>query len=131
MFQLDDSKSLHKKWWFHHFHPLKKWLFRVPGRAIQNNQSVAFIQHHFFLLYFPGFAHPAVNAKATFSGVLSFPSDFGKKNLFFWPLQKFFTAQNNFASISPKMTQQRISDSERPRNRSKLTQVLVERRHLW
>ena len=23
MFQLDDSKSLHKKWWFHHFHPLK------------------------------------------------------------------------------------------------------------
>ena len=31
LFQLDDSKSLHKKWLFHHFHPLKNGLFRVPG----------------------------------------------------------------------------------------------------
>ena len=23
LFQLDDSKSLHKKWLFHHFHPFK------------------------------------------------------------------------------------------------------------
>ena len=30
LFQLDDSQSLHKKWLFHHFHPLKNWLFRVP-----------------------------------------------------------------------------------------------------
>ena len=31
LFQVDDSKSLHKKWLFHHFHPFKTALFRVPG----------------------------------------------------------------------------------------------------
>ena len=30
LFQLDDSKSLHKKWLFHQT-SIKKWLFRVPG----------------------------------------------------------------------------------------------------
>ena len=29
LFQLDDSKSLHRKWWFHQT-SVKKWLFRVP-----------------------------------------------------------------------------------------------------
>jgi len=30
LFQLDDSKSLHKKWLFHQT-SVKIWLFRVPG----------------------------------------------------------------------------------------------------
>ena len=39
LFQLDDSKSLHKKWLFHQT-SIKKWLFRVPGRStIQSHGS--------------------------------------------------------------------------------------------
>ena len=30
MFQLDDSKSFYRKWWFHQT-TIYKWLFRVPG----------------------------------------------------------------------------------------------------
>ena len=32
LFQLDDSKSLHRKWLFHQT-SIKKWLFGVPGRS--------------------------------------------------------------------------------------------------
>ena len=34
LFQLDDSKSLHKKWLFHQT-SIKKWLFRLPGLTFQ------------------------------------------------------------------------------------------------
>ena len=33
LFQLDDSKSLHKKWLFHQT-SIKKWLFRVLGETV-------------------------------------------------------------------------------------------------
>ena len=32
LFQLDDSKSLHRKWLFHQT-SIYKWLFGVPGRV--------------------------------------------------------------------------------------------------
>ena len=37
LFQLDDSKSLHKKWLFHQT-SIKKWLLRVPGKRFQTNR---------------------------------------------------------------------------------------------
>ena len=36
LFQLDDSKSLHKKWLFHQT-SIKKWLFRVPGLYVEHD----------------------------------------------------------------------------------------------
>ena len=36
LFQLDDSKSLHKKWLFHQT-SIKVWLFRVPGIGIPSS----------------------------------------------------------------------------------------------
>ena len=38
LFQLDDSKSLHKKWLYHQT-SIKKWLFRVPGIYIYTPAS--------------------------------------------------------------------------------------------
>ena len=39
LFQLDDSKSLHKKWLFHQT-SIKKWLFRVPGTQNWHSETV-------------------------------------------------------------------------------------------
>ena len=129
MFQLDDSKSLHKKWWFHHFHPLKHGCLGYQAELFRITSQL--------LLYFHGFAHPAKEREFAIFLVLFFFHQILEKNPFFFCAtpKKFFTAKTTLLqshqNLPPKMTQQRISDSERPRNRSKLTQVLVERRHLW
>lgn len=75
---------------------------------------------------------PQKNANAIF--LVCFYHQIFKTRFFCATPKKFFTAKTTLLqshqNLPPKMTQQRISDSERPRNRSKLTQVLVERRHL-
>ena len=38
LFQVDDSKSLHKEWLFHQT-SIKKWVFRVPGSTHQPPRS--------------------------------------------------------------------------------------------
>ena len=50
MFQLDDSKSLHKKWWFHQT-SIYKWLFGVPG-----NNGITILRD--FCGFFSGFPSP-------------------------------------------------------------------------
>jgi len=65
MFQLDDSKSLHKKWWFHHFHPLKHGCLGYQAELFRITSQLLLYSTFFYCISL-ALPIPQKNAKAIF-----------------------------------------------------------------